>query len=210
MTPHITLPKPIVSCYQTSNGLSDFCSIVLETLYNAEPFQQDRTTCRVVTIDNWPDTRICCIMLQHLGLAVDNFGGYEGRPHGLVHINKLYGQLSDLTQEIQNLYNSIISDWILTNEPGPNFINKGVISQYHVFKKDNFIRNEDILIRFLSSRLGVIDALKCHSDGNHDPKRIYIFIKKSALNKVVAKIHFNIPLIPDIPEPETASMCTLI
>lgn len=175
--------------------------------------------CKTLPLDNWDDCRICDILSSNARKILDqknwhihSFGcGYDQRKdvegnwikHGLELW--LYDHLEmcpfeDLEPAYKKLISQLQSNWKSSSlKQHSNIFFKEDETEWLLFVKKNPLHEEDTLVRFLTSKLGMglEKKIRCYNDWltkenalKHSNKKIYMWIRKDAFDEINALFGF--------------------
>lgn len=199
------------SSYTKASEIPTFCVEIAQIL-NRQPLCNVKGSIsektKGIALKNWSDVRICDIFntnawkwLGKPNWSICGFGnGNDQRqdvsdndlPQGMEL--SLYENVSNCPAEsLQKMYDAILNTmrtgWMQRSEKDPKYS-----EEYRLFVKEVALVEEDALIRFMASRFSMKEDIECDvgPQRSEDCNKIYLRVKKSALEKVIAQFGFKI------------------
>lgn len=211
---------PYISTFTKASEIPGYCARLAEMLDRQPLFDgigSDVKKCKVISLDKWADARICDIFNQNAKkmIGTSSWSIYAfgcGNDRLCDSRDRLIKQgvtlwlfdrercpLKVMENSYHQILKNMVSGWFPTKiEDHPNIAHKENNEEFFLFIKDDSSYQPDVLIRFIAGRLGLGDVISCFNGWLDSKKgyvngKIYLWIKKSALENVIDKFGFQFP-----------------
>ena len=174
--------------------------------------------CKVVSLAKWCDVRICHIFsansqkllgdrnawhIYEFGSGNSHLCDADGQSMGEGVALWLYDQLEmcsyeTLEKSYNEVFSNIVNGWEKSKiEDHPGIMFKEDPEKFELYIKNKALIDEDTLIHFIAAKFSLADNITCNSQwlghpGYHYNGKIYLWIRKSALENVREKVGFKL------------------
>lgn len=174
---------------------------------------------KVIHLDSWDDARIFEIFNDNASKFTNRdykwyihsfgCGNHQLYDHDGKHIRRglelwLYSDremcsIYELGQAYADVYKSMSKNWVESNiDDYPDIMFKNDPDEFILYVKKSLLSGEDTLIRFLASKFGLGEYVKCYSEwlsnnlAYHYTDSIYMWIDKERLSEVIDVFGFEL------------------
>lgn len=200
--------------FKKADQIPKYCKVVAEILKNLPLFDGRGSIakkCKIISLTNWDDVRICDIFNRNSAEFLGNSRAWHICQFGCgnnqlsnangQHIKQgltlsLYDtfemcSLQDLETSYQQVLFNLITGWSKADPKNyPDIMYTKDHQEFEFYIKNQTLIEEDTLIRFIASKLSLDNDLLCDREDGYDGK-IYLWVRKTALENVVEKIGFK-------------------